>query len=419
MNIGLTTPAVQLGGSVPGPLPDTIRTVLGLFRRAGRQRKTADLALDEPETAAVLQTVAAGLDSGIVVLDGYDVILANETAQALRVVQGTALGCPPLARLVRKARHDGVRVEQDVELPWGTGTRPISATVVPVRNTLRVVLLLRDLTEARRVEAVRRDFVASISHELKTPVGGLLLLAEAVRDAADDPDAARRFADRIVHEAGRLSDLVRDLLDLSRLQGGEPLPEPAAVPVSRLAKDAVDRVRAAAEAAGIDITVGNCDGLQIWGDERSLRTALVNLLDNALTHSASGTRIAVATRSTTSDGRDEVEISVTDQGTGISPYDVDRVFERFYRADPARSRRTGGTGLGLAIVKHAVENAGGRATVWSRLGTGSTFTMHLPAPPAGKVHAPAGADGADSVGGADGADGAGGPVVSAATADRA
>ncbi len=339
----------------------------------------------------MLQTMAAALDSGIVVLDGYDVILANETALSLRVVQGTTLACPPLARLVRKARHDGVRVVDNLELPWGNGTRPISVTVAPVRNTLRVVLLLRDLTEARRVEAVRRDFVASVSHELKTPVGGLRLLAEAVRDAADDPNAARRFANRIVHEADRLSDLVRDLLDLSRLQGGEPLPEPAAVSVCQLTQDAVDRVRVAAEAARIDIVIGDCAGLQIWGDERSLLTALVNLLDNALTYSAPGTRIAVGTRCSTTEGRGEVEISVTDQGSGISPADLDRVFERFYRADPARSRRTGGTGLGLAITKHAVENAGGRVTVWSKVGMGSTFTMHLPPPPANSAAGPAAA----------------------------
>lgn len=329
----------------------------------------------------MLQTMAAALDSGIVVLDGYEVILANETARALRVVEDTTLACQPLARLVRKARHDGGRIQQDVELPWGNGTRPINATIAPVRNTLRVVLLLRDLTEARRVEAVRRDFVASVSHELKTPVGGLRLLAEAVRDAADDPDAARRFADRIVHEADRLSDLVRDLLDLSRLQGGEPLPEPSAVSVCQLTQEAVDRVRVAAEGARIDIAVGDCGELQIWGDARSLLTALVNLLDNALTYSAPGTKIAVGTRCTAGDGRSGVDISVTDQGTGISPTDLDRVFERFYRADPARSRRTGGTGLGLAITKHAVENAGGRVTVWSRMGVGSTFTMHLPPPP--------------------------------------
>ncbi|MEP6696862.1 MAG: HAMP domain-containing sensor histidine kinase [Pseudonocardiales bacterium] len=355
--------------------------MLALFGRSGHRNSTG-LGLDEhAEVAAVLQTMAAALDSGIVVLEGYDVILANESALALRVVDGTTLASPPLARLVRTARHDGVRVEQDLELPWNNGLRPISVTVVPVRNTLRVVLLLRDLTEARRVEAVRRDFVASVSHELKTPVGGLRLLAEAVRDAADDPAAARRFADRIVHEADRLSDLVRDLLDLSRLQGGEPLPEPSAVPVRQLIGDAVEQVRPAAEAARIDIAVGDCAGLEIWGDERSLRTALVNLLDNALAYSAPGTRIAVGTRPATSDGRAEVEISVTDQGTGISSTDLHRVFERFYRADPARSRRTGGTGLGLAITKHAVENAGGRVTVWSQLGTGSTFTMHLPAPP--------------------------------------
>jgi two-component system sensor histidine kinase SenX3 len=244
-----------------------------------------------------------------------------------------------------------------------------------------VVLLLQDLTEAHRVEAVRRDFVASVSHELKTPVGGLLLLAEAICEAADDPVATRRFAERMTHEAGRLSQLVRDLLDLSRLQGGEPLPPPSAVPVALLVRNAVDRVRVTADGVGVDLAVGDCEALRVWGDERSLETALVNLLDNAINYSARGSRVAVGARSVAGDGADTIEISVADQGIGIGVEDLDRVFERFYRADPARSRRTGGTGLGLAIVKHVAENAGGRVSVWSQLGMGSTFTLHLPSPP--------------------------------------
>ncbi len=358
------------------------------FARRGHHPAAASPSTGEhADIAPVLETVAAALDSGIVLLDGYDVVLANEAATALRVVRGTTLFSPQLLRLVRTARHDLTRVEEDVELPWGTGTRPISATVTPVPGTQSVVLLLRDLTEARRVEAVRRDFVASVSHELKTPVGGLLLLAEAVRDAADDPATARRFADRIVYEAGRLSELVRDLLDLSRLQGGEPLPEPAALSVGRLLHDAVERIRVTAGAAGIDMVVGDCTELSVWGDERSLSTAVVNLLDNALMYSSRGSRVAVAARATGNGGAEEVEISVTDQGIGIATSDLDRIFERFYRADPARSRRTGGTGLGLAIVKHAVENSGGRVTVWSQPGTGSTFTLHLPTPPPRTIHA--------------------------------
>jgi two-component system sensor histidine kinase SenX3 len=354
--------------------------VLGFrVRRERQQQVTA--ADDHSDIAVVLETVAAALDSGVVLLDGYQVILVNEAAAALRVVRGTTLSFPPLARLVHEARISGEQTEQDLELSWGAGFRPISVTVAPVPGGERVVLLLRDLTEARRVEAVRRDFVASVSHELKTPVGGMLLLAEAVRDGMDDPGAMRRFADRMVHEAERLSALVRDLLDLSRLQGGEPLPEPTAVEVGRLIADGADRVRVRADAANIDIVVGDTAGLEVWGDRRSLLTAVVNLLDNALTYSAAGTRIAVGARSARHEGVDEVEISVADQGIGIAAEDVDRVFERFYRADPARSRSTGGTGLGLSIVKHAVENAGGRVTVWSQPGMGSTFTLHLPVPP--------------------------------------
>jgi two-component system, OmpR family, sensor histidine kinase SenX3 len=337
------------------------------------------------ELADVLETVAAALDSGVVLLDGHDVVLANDAALTMRVVRRTTLTSPVLARLVREARRSGQRVHRDVDLPWGAGWRPVNVTLAPVAGTERVVLLLRDLTEAHRVEAVRRDFVASVSHELKTPVGGLLLLAEAIHEAADDPVASRRFADRMAHEAGRLSQLVRDLLDLSRLQGGEPLPSPTAVDVGCLTRNAVDRVRVTADSAGVEIAVGDCDDLTVWGDERSLETALVNLLDNAINYSARRSRVAVGARTVAGDGADVVEISVADQGIGIAPEDLDRVFERFYRADPARSRRTGGTGLGLAIVKHVAENAGGRVSVWSQLGMGSTFTVHLPTPPTARV----------------------------------
>lgn len=336
---------------------------------------------DYAELADVVETVAAALDSGIVLLDGHDVILANEAALALRVVRRSTLTSPGLTRLVRNVRRSGERAQHAIDLPWGAGSRPVNVTIAPVPGTERVVLLLQDLTEAHRVEAVRRDFVASVSHELKTPVGGLLLLAEAICEAADDPVATRRFADRMTHEAGRLSQLVRDLLDLSRLQGGEPLPPPSAVPVALLVRNAVDRVRVTADGVGVDLAVGDCGALRVWGDERSLETALVNLLDNAINYSSRGSRVAVGARSVAGDGAETIEISVADQGIGIGVEDLDRVFERFYRADPARSRRTGGTGLGLAIVKHVAENAGGRVSVWSQLGMGSTFTLHLPSPP--------------------------------------
>jgi two-component system sensor histidine kinase SenX3 len=333
------------------------------------------------EATAVLATVAAALDTGAILLDNHEVVLANEAALGMRVVRGTSLTAPLLARLVRAARLDGVRHTEDVELPYGASTRAVRATAAPVPGSDQVVLLLHDLAEARRVDAVRRDFVANVSHELKTPVGALLLLAEAIRDGVDDPVAARRFADRMMHEAGRLARLVQELLELSRVQGGDPLPDPNAVAVGRLVTDAMDRVRLAAVAAGIEVVAADAGDLAVWGDERSLVTALTNLLENAISYSSPATRVGVGARLRETLAGDEVEIAVSDQGIGIPAGDLQRVFERFYRSDPARSRATGGTGLGLAIVKHIAENHGGRVSVWSSEGVGSTFTLHLPTPP--------------------------------------
>jgi two-component system, OmpR family, sensor histidine kinase SenX3 len=336
---------------------------------------------DSSNAAAVLATVAAALDTGAVLLDGHEVVLANAAALGLRIVRGGTLTSPMLSRLARTARRTGERTTEDINLPWGAETRAVRATAAPVEGTDQVVLLLADLEEAHRVEAVRRDFVANVSHELKTPVGALMLMAEAVRDNAGDSESVYRFADRMVHESGRLSRLVQELLDLSRLQGGEPLPEPAELKVSDLISTSVDQVRLHVESAGVQVVDGDPGGLTVWGDERSLVTALVNLLDNAIVYSGEGSRVAVGARLRESPDGAEVEISVSDDGIGIPATDLDRIFERFYRVDPARSRETGGTGLGLAIVKHVVGNHGGRVTAWSSAGVGSTFTLHLPVPP--------------------------------------
>jgi two-component system sensor histidine kinase SenX3 len=259
------------------------------------------------------------------------------------------------------------------------GPIAVSAQAAPLVESGYVALLFTDVTEQRRLEAVRRDFVANVSHELKTPVGALTLLAEAVQDAAGDPEAVRRFAARMQHEGTRLGRLVAELIELSRLQGAEPLPAPAVVEVDDVVTEALDRTRLAAETAGITVVAGGEHGLAVRGSESQLVTALVNLVDNAIAYSQSGTRIAVGTRR-----RDTtVEISVSDQGIGIAERDLERVFERFYRADPARSRATGGTGLGLAIVKHIASNHGGEVSVWSVEGSGSTFTLRLPLAAAG------------------------------------
>ncbi|MBO0871394.1 MAG: two-component sensor histidine kinase, partial [Micromonosporaceae bacterium] len=253
-----------------------------------------------------------------------------------------------------------------------------------------------DVTEAHRVARVRRDFVANVSHELKTPVGALHLLAEALLDATEtdaaDPAAARRFAERIHHESTRMGRLVTELLELTRLQGGEPLPEPSPVSVDRIVAEAIDRTRTAASAKGIEVTAAGSRGLTVYGNEGQLMTAVANLAENAVAYSPDQADGGPAPRVTISarladgpggpdDDDETVEIAVADQGIGIEPKDLDRIFERFYRADKARSRATGGTGLGLAIVKHIATNHGGQVEVVSTVGVGSTFTLRLPGRP--------------------------------------
>jgi len=237
-----------------------------------------------------------------------------------------------------------------------------------------VLLLVEDQTESRRVEEVRRDFVANTSHELKTPVGALALLAETVEDAADDPEAVRRFASRMRQEAARLTNLVQDMITLSRIQAAEPIPDPVPVALDAVVAEALDRCRMKASARGIDLVAVGEHGLSVLGDEDLLVTALRNLLENAVAYSPDKTRVDVST----GQADDAVEISVSDQGIGIPERDLERIFERFYRVDPARSRATGGTGLGLAIVKHVTAAHGGKVTVVSSEGAGSTFTLRLP-----------------------------------------
>ncbi|HET7902410.1 MAG TPA: ATP-binding protein [Candidatus Nanopelagicales bacterium] len=325
-----------------------------------------------------------GLDQILEVLPGaafvvaHDnrVVRASKDAAPLGIVAGGSLALPQVLALVTAVRRDGVAREQDMELrrpPLGTGRVEARVRAASLSPQLALVIV-EDLSEARRLDAVRRDFVANVSHELKTPVGALSLLAEAVQSASDDPDAVQRFAARMQVESQRLSNLVNDLVDLSRLQSGDPLKSSEAVEVDRVVSEAVDSTKLLASAREIDVVVGDRSGAQVHGDESQLVTALRNLLMNAVVYSPAGTRVAVAAR--TSEG--VVEISVTDQGIGIPLDEQARIFERFYRVDPARSRVTGGTGLGLAIVKHVCANHGGECTVWSVEGEGSTFTLRLP-----------------------------------------
>jgi two-component system sensor histidine kinase SenX3 len=251
----------------------------------------------------------------------------------------------------------------------------VSARSAPIGSRL-VLLLVEDRTEARRVDAVRRDFVANVSHELKTPVGALSLLAEAVMDASDDPEAVRRFSGRMQIESARLTNLVQELIDLSRVQDDNALTDIAPVPVDELVAEAVDRCRQIAAAKDITLAVGGDAGLIVPGDHNQLVMALGNLVENAVNYSPGRTRVDIDVR--VAPGGEHLLLAVSDQGIGIPTRDLDRIFERFYRVDPARSRATGGTGLGLSIVKHVMAGHRGDVTVRSLEGVGSTFTITLP-----------------------------------------
>ena len=363
--------AARARGTGAGGSPATRRA------RGARLRAAQQPTRLPPGIASVLSV----LSSSAVVVDGTGRVLrASAAARAFGLVKGDRLMVSELAALARQVRRDGEIREGEFEVPvprFGGRTTSFGVRVAPLGGTVGglVLVLAEDQTESRRVEEVRRDFVANTSHELKTPVGALALLAETIEDAADDAEAVRRFAGKMRQEAQRLTNLVQDLITLSRIQAAEPVPDPRCVELDAVMAEAVDRCRMKANARGIALTSVGTHGLSVLGDEDLLVTALRNLLDNAVAYSPEQTRVVV-TAKRASDGH--AEISVTDQGIGIPDRDLERIFERFYRVDPARSRATGGTGLGLAIVKHVMAAHNGKVTVRSAEGAGSTFTLFLP-----------------------------------------
>ena len=331
-----------------------------------------------------LVRVLAVLRSAVVVLDDDGVVLrASAPAYAFGIVRDGRIAPHAVLELIDDARRNSVIRDEELEVPRGPvgrGTIMVQVRVAQI-GPHRMLVLVEDRTEARRVEAIRRDFVVNVSHELKTPVGALSLLAETVEAAADDPEAVRRFAGRMQRESARLSALVQEIIELSRLQVAGGLGAMTLVDVDRVVAEAVDRARTTAVAKQITIDAGGTRGETVYGGHALLVTAVRNLLDNAVAYSGAGTHIGVGVRR----AGDLVEIAIVDQGIGIARTDQERVFERFYRVDPARSRDTGGTGLGLSIVKHVVADHGGDVVVWSQPGRGSTFTLRIPAaqlPPA-------------------------------------
>ncbi|MEU4639379.1 ATP-binding protein [Micromonospora sp. NPDC023814] len=356
---------------------------------------------EDPQSGLGRRTIDS-LRAGVVVLDPDDLpVLVNPAARAMGLLRtgptpGSIAAHPLIRTLAGQVRRTGVRREIELDLPRGrdnTGVNPLGVHLRAMGlGAGYIAVEAADVTESHRLARVRRDFVANVSHELKTPIGALQLLAEALLDATEPagagaPDlsedlvAARRFAERIQHESTRLGRLVQELLELTRLQGAEAQPPPEPVAVDWVVAEVVDRTRTSAAARRIDVVVEGERGLTVHGSDTQLATAVSNLVENAINYSAEDTTVRITARA----DDEHVEIAVADQGIGIAPTDVDRIFERFYRADQARSRSTGGTGLGLAIVKHIAGNHGGRVEVSSTLGGGSTFTLRLPARPPDEI----------------------------------
>ena len=373
----LGTAALRLESSPPAAEPR------GLEKNVRRlERAVDDAAVRLTETAASEARLARAVESGaqgVVICDeNGDVVFRNEVAAAVTSVRhGDALVGAAVDELLATALQ-GLPDRRNLDL-FGPPRRSLVLTSQPLddhRRTVGAVVVIEDLTERRRLEAVRRDFVANISHELKTPVGALGLLAETIADERD-PAVTKRLAERMLYEATRVGRTIDDLLELSRIEAEEPHQrEP--VPVNLVVAEAVERIRPAAEYRGTPIEVAEAPkSASVLGDRRQLVSAVHNLLDNATKYSEAGSPIEVVARVTEGD----IEIIVRDHGVGIPKRDLERIFERFYRVDRARSRETGGTGLGLAIVNHVAGNHGGRCLVESREGEGSQFTLVLPAGP--------------------------------------
>jgi len=353
---------------------------------ARRQRRAADAA--GMTVSQMLQHITSLSPMGVAVVDTFnDVVYSNDRAVELNVVRDRILD-DRAWQAAQRVFETGQDVEVDLS-PLKVANPGRSG--ISVRGKVRLltdddrrfaVVYIDDQSEHARMEATRRDFVANVSHELKTPVGAMSVLAEALLASADDPDTVRRFAEKMVAESHRLADMIGELIELSRLQGAERLPDLDAVDVDSIVSEAVSRHKVAADNSQISITTDAPTGYRVLGDEGLLVTAIANLVSNAIAYSPNGTDVSISRRKRGGN----IEIAVTDRGIGIAKDDQERVFERFFRVDKARSRATGGTGLGLAIVKHVAANHNGSIRLWSQPGTGSTFTLSIPEYPDPESH---------------------------------
>jgi two-component system sensor histidine kinase SenX3 len=334
----------------------------------------------QDDDADVFETVAAQVvdviaSAGMLIDERGNVLRASPGAERLGLVQNARLVHAELANLAEQARKSERVVQLDTEL---TGANRRDKFWLHARAARFgegfVMLLVDDRTEAKRLEDTRRDFVANVSHELKTPIGAIGLLAEAIQNATDEPETVAKFAESLQRESTRLANLVQEIIQLSKVQGGS-LPDTAGpLDLGTVVADAIERNQLLAEHHQIRLVANAATETHVFGDTESLTGAVRNLIENAIVYSGSGSQVGVGLRAL--DGF--AEISVTDSGLGIPEAEQERIFERFYRIDPSRSRETGGTGLGLSIVKNAAQSHGGEVRLFSRPGVGSTFTIRIP-----------------------------------------
>ena len=342
-----------------------------------RRQEGENLEAPELLPQVLLKTLQSLESESLIIVPGEQILFQSPGITNFAIVKDERITSEDLMALIRVARRTNETHRSRIEIargPIGAGKREFEVSVSPLNDEGMVLVLITDQSEARRIDAVRRDFVANVSHELKTPIGALGLLSEAILGAKDQPDAVVKFASRMQMEAKRLTDLVQEIIDLSRLQSSDPLQKAFDVEASDVVREAVAQSAFSAESRKITVEIGEIEDATVIGDRDQLIMAVLNLVENAINYSPENTKVSVVVKVK----EELLEISVTDQGIGIAEGELARVFERFYRVDPARSRMTGGTGLGLSIVKHVALNHGGDIKVWSKEGVGSTFTLQLP-----------------------------------------
>lgn len=338
------------------------------------RRRTAS-AVDETLTDIASRLVSVLATAGFVADKSLTVLRSTNSAIALGLVSGRRIRVNEIKQLVRSAKDSEATHSVDFDLPLAEGgeVRFLHARAVSIGSGY-VLVLVEDNTEERDFETIRRDFIANVTHEIKTPIGAIALLSEAMEGALDDPVRMHKFADSLRRETRRLSTLVTEIIQLSRVESSDILAKAKPTNVAMIIREALDRTVVIADAHKVDINAKYPDDVMVMGDGELLTVAVKNLLENAIQYSDIGKPVGIGV--TTRNGH--VDIIVTDQGVGIPAEEQARVFERFYRVDESRDRTTGGTGLGLSLVKHIALSHRGEVTLFSQPGVGSTFTIRLP-----------------------------------------